>query len=91
MAISAVGKDSNPVREVRIEFGQREHDPVTVCRIDDDVELHLRSSEFLAQRCSRSSQKLDDRDAVVRDGCPLFVGNCQMLAGERLEVGLAQD
>jgi hypothetical protein len=28
VAIPAVGKDNNPVREIRIELGQREHDPV---------------------------------------------------------------
>jgi hypothetical protein len=48
VAIPTVGKDNDPVREVRIELGQREHDSVTVSRVGGDVELHLRSPELLA-------------------------------------------
>lgn len=80
MTIPFIGEQDDSVGEAGIEFGESEHDLISVSRIDNDVEFHLRAAEPFSQRHSSALQKFNDRDAFVGNAGAPVIGNRHTLA-----------
>ena len=65
LAIAVIGQQDHPVRELRIKLGQGEDRPVTVGRLDHEVECNRLTPQLLPLGQTSFLEDLKQRDPLV--------------------------